>query len=129
MTSTKRNSGGRMKARDGIAWLILVVMLAVALWLASGGRVLTVWLCAAFGFALAAMIVGKPTKDDEELPMQTYTYELAPVKSENRESRNKEIVSGTVRANSHGTATQMACEKAAQLSEERGKEYGVVRVY
>lgn len=59
----------------------------------------------------------------------TYNYEIAPVLTENRAERNAQLVTGTVVASSFGTATQMASEKAAALSTEHGKEYGVVRIW
>ncbi|UCV26745.1 hypothetical protein [Ferribacterium limneticum] len=61
--------------------------------------------------------------------MKTFNYELAPVHCENRAERAAELVTGTVFAVSYGSATQEASAKAAELTEERGVEYGVVRVW
>lgn len=61
--------------------------------------------------------------------MATYNYELAPVWTENRAERNSKLVTGTVVAASYGTATQLASAKAAELTETKGEEYGVVRVW
>ena len=59
----------------------------------------------------------------------TYNYELAPTQSKTRADHQSKLVSGTLVANKYGTATQMASAKARELSQERGEEYGLVRIW
>lgn len=59
----------------------------------------------------------------------TYNYELAPRNSESRKEHTPTIYFGTLVAKNYGTATQMASAKARELSQERGEEYGLVRIW
>lgn len=61
--------------------------------------------------------------------MAVYNYELSPVKTKDRAERNTKTVAGTLVAKSYGSATQLASAKAAELSKERGEEYGVARIW
>lgn len=69
-------------------------------------------------------------KKGQQSRVDCFSYELAPVKSDKRGAeREAEYVTGKVECLSIGAATRAAIEKAAALSAERGREYGVVRVY
>lgn len=61
--------------------------------------------------------------------MTTYNYEIVPVTSKDRDEHRALTVTGTVVAVSYGSATQMASAKAAEISKEQGREYGVARVW
>lgn len=61
--------------------------------------------------------------------MTVYNYEIAPVHTESREDRNKQVKFGTIVAKSYGSATQLASAKAAEATKETGVEFGLVRIW
>lgn len=58
-----------------------------------------------------------------------YNYQLAPTQTKTRAEHQSNLVYGTLVANKYGTATQMASAKAREVSQERGEEYGLIRIW
>lgn len=61
--------------------------------------------------------------------MITYAYEIGPKRSVSRAENELLKTTGYVRATSHNEALAKVCEIARELSHERKREYGVIRVH